>query len=139
MDGVARFTGRDPARCKLADPMAARPPVLLGRASERQTLDRLLKNVRGGQSAVLVVRGEAGAGKTALLHFCARQASGMRVAHVAGVEAEMELPFAALHQLCAPMFARLDALPEPQRDALRVAFGMSSGAARGPIRRGSCS
>jgi DNA-binding NarL/FixJ family response regulator len=108
---------------------ARRPPVLLGRASERQMLDRLLKNVRGGQSAVLVIRGEAGVGKTALLQYCAGQASGMRVAHVAGVEAEMELPFAALHQLCAPMFARLDALPEPQRDALRVAFGMSSGAA----------
>jgi DNA-binding NarL/FixJ family response regulator len=108
---------------------ARRPPVLLGRASERQMLDRLLKNVRGGQSAVLVVRGEAGVGKTALLQHCAREASGMRVAHIAGVEAEMELPFAALHQLCAPMFARLDALPEPQRDALRVAFGMSSGAA----------
>src|SRR5215216_1550640 len=110
--------------------MAVRPPpVLLGRASERQMLDRLLKNVCGGQSAVLVVRGEAGVGKTALLHYCARQASGLRVAQVAGVEAEMELPFAALHQLCAPMFARLDPLPEPQRDALRVAFGMSSGAA----------
>jgi DNA-binding NarL/FixJ family response regulator len=108
---------------------ARRPPLLLGRASERQLVDRLLKNVRGGQSAVLVVRGEAGVGKTVLLQYCARQASGMRVAHIAGVEAEMELPFAALHQLCAPMFARLDALPEPQRDALRVAFGMSSGTA----------
>src|ERR671918_435837 len=108
---------------------ARRPPLLLGRASERQMLDRLLKNLRGGQSAVLVVRGEAGVGKTALLQYCARQASGMRVAHIAGVEAEMELPFAALHQLCAPMLARIDALPEPQRDALGVAFGMSSGAA----------
>jgi DNA-binding CsgD family transcriptional regulator len=108
---------------------ARRPPVLLGRASERQMLDGLLRNVRGGQSAVLVVHGEAGVGKTALLHYCVRQASGLRVAQIAGVEAEMELPFAALHQLCAPMFARLDALPEPQRDALRVAFGMSSGAA----------
>ncbi len=92
-------------------------------------LDRLVKNVRGGQSAVLVVRGEAGVGKTSLLRYCARQASGVRVAHIAGVEAEMELPFAALHQLCAPMSARLDALPEPQQNALRVAFGMSSGAA----------
>jgi hypothetical protein len=108
---------------------ARRLPVLLGRASECQMLDRLLTNVRGGQSAVLVVRGEAGVGKTALMQYCARQASGMRVEQIAGVEAEMELPFAALHQLCAPMFARLDALPEPQRDALRVAFGMSSGAA----------
>jgi hypothetical protein len=82
---------------------ARRTPVLVGRASERQVLDRLLTNVRSGQSAVLVIRGEAGVGKTALLHHCARQASGFRVARVAGVESEMELPFAGLHQLCAPM------------------------------------
>src|SRR5215213_2463984 len=106
-----------------------RPPVLLGRAEERELLDRLLENVRAGQSAVLVVRGEAGVGKTALLHHCARQAAGFRVARIAGVEAEMELPFAGLHQLCAPMLGRLDALPEPQRAALCVALGLSSGAA----------
>jgi DNA-binding CsgD family transcriptional regulator len=106
-----------------------RPPVLLGRAGERQVLDRLLENVRGGQSAVLVIRGEAGVGKTALLHYCARQASGFRVARIAGVESEMELPFAGLHQLCAPMLGRLGGLPEPQQAALRVALGLSSGAA----------
>jgi DNA-binding CsgD family transcriptional regulator len=108
---------------------ARRPPVLLGRASEREALDRLLENVRGGQSAVLVIRGEAGVGKTALLHHCARQASGFRVARVAGVESEMELPFAGLHQLCAPMLGRLGALPEPQQAALGVALGLSSGGA----------
>ncbi len=108
---------------------ARRSPVLLGRASERQALDGLLENVRGGQSAVLVVRGEAGVGKTALLHHCARQASGFRVARVAGVESEMELPFAGLHQLCAPMLERVDALPEPQRAALCVALGLASGPA----------
>src|SRR5512133_556227 len=108
---------------------AHRPPVLLGRASERQVLDRLLENVRGGQSAVLVIRGEAGVGKTALLHHCARQASGFRVARVAGVESEMELPFAGLHQLCAPMLGGLGALPEPQQAALGVALGLASGAA----------
>ena len=108
---------------------ARRPPVLLGRATEREALDRLLENVRGGQSAVLVIRGEAGVGKTALLHHCARQASGFRVARLAGVESEMELPFAALHQLCAPMLDRLDALPPPQQGALCVAFGLESGAA----------
>jgi len=104
-----------------------RPPVLLGRAGERQVLDRVLENVRGGQSAVLVVRGEAGVGKTALLRYCARQASGFRVARIAGVESEMELPFAGLHQLCAPMLGRLAALPEPQQAALGVALGLSSG------------
>jgi DNA-binding CsgD family transcriptional regulator len=106
---------------------ASGPPAFLGRASERQALDRLLEGVRGGQSAVLVIHGETGVGKTALLHYCARQASGLRVAKIAGVEAEMELPFAALHQLCAPMLARRAALPEPQRDALSVALGLSSG------------
>src|SRR4051812_43248231 len=106
-----------------------RPPVLLGRAEERELLDRLLENVRAGQSAVLVVRGEAGGGKTALLHYCARQASGFRVARIAGVESEMELPFAGLHQLCAPMLGRLGALPQPQQVALGVALGLSSGPA----------
>jgi DNA-binding CsgD family transcriptional regulator len=106
---------------------ARRPPVLLGRAGERQAFDRLLENVRGGQSAVLVVRGEAGVGKTALLHYCARQASGFRLARIAGVESEMELPYAGLHQLCAPMLGRLDDLPEPQQAALGVALGQTSG------------
>jgi DNA-binding CsgD family transcriptional regulator len=107
--------------------MAARRPVLVGRSGERELLDRLLENVRAGQSAVLVVRGEAGVGKTALLHYSARQASGFRVARIAGVESEMELPFAGLHQLCAPMLGRLGALPEPQQAALGVALGLSSG------------
>src|SRR6187399_1175206 len=105
---------------------ARRSPVFLGRVGERRALDRLLENVRGGQSAVLVVRGEPGVGKTALLHYCARQAAGFRVAQIAGVECEMELPFAGLHQLCAPMLDRLDALPEPQQVALRVALGLES-------------
>src|SRR5215208_5389882 len=104
-----------------------RSPVLLGRADERELLDRLLENVRGGQSAVLVVRGEAGVGKTALLHYCARQASGFRVVRLAGVESEVELPFAALQQLCVPMLGHVDALPRPQQTALRVAFGLSLG------------
>jgi hypothetical protein len=99
----------------------------LGRTSEREELDRLLQNVREGQSGVLVLRGEAGIGKTALLRYAARQASGFRVAEIAGVEAEMELPFAGIHQLCAPMLAQLDTLPRPQRHALSVAFGLESG------------
>jgi DNA-binding CsgD family transcriptional regulator len=107
---------------------ARRSPVLLGRADERQVLDRLLENVRGGQSAVLVVHGDAGVGKTALLRHCGRQASGFRVARIGGVESEMELPFAGLHQLCARMLSRLGSLPEPQRVALGVALGLTSGA-----------
>src|SRR3712207_3267700 len=109
--------------------MGATPaPGFLGRTSERDRLDRLLVNVRGGQSAALVVRGEAGIGKSALLRYAARQAAGFRVAQVTGVEAEMELAFAGVHQLCAPMLDRLDALPRAQRDALRVALSLAPGA-----------
>ena len=78
---------------------------------------------------MLVVRGEAGVGKTALLEYVAERASGCRIVRVAGVESEMELAFAGLHQLCAPMLDGLDGLPGPQRDALRVAFGLQDGAA----------
>ena len=104
-----------------------RPPALLGRYRERDVLDRLLETARGNQSAVLLIRGEAGIGKTALVRYAARQAAGFQVAEIACVEAEMELPFAGLHHLCAPMLAKLDALPEPQQTALRVSFGLSSG------------
>jgi DNA-binding CsgD family transcriptional regulator len=106
---------------------AVRAPGFLGRTSERDVIHRLLANVRGGHSAVLVIRGEPGIGKTALLHYAARQASGFRVEHVTGVEAEMELPYAGIHQLCTPMLPRLDALPQPQQDGLRVALGLASG------------
>jgi DNA-binding CsgD family transcriptional regulator len=99
----------------------------LGRTREREVLDAMLAKVRKGQSAVLVVRGEAGIGKTALLRYTARQASGLRVAQIAGVEAEMELPFAGIQRLCAPMFDRLEVLPEPQSNALNVALGVSPG------------
>ena len=102
----------------------------VGRPRERELLDGLLANVREGQSAVLVVRGEAGIGKTALLRYAARQASGFRVEQIAGVEAEIEIPFASIHQLCAPMLGRLDALPEPQRNALSIALGLRAGAVR---------
>ena len=78
---------------------------------------------------MLVIRGEAGIGKTELMRYCARQASGCRLVQIAGVESEIELPFAALHQLCAPMLGGLAALPEPQEHALRVAFGLAAGPA----------
>jgi DNA-binding CsgD family transcriptional regulator len=103
--------------------------VLRDRRHERDVLDRQLHHVRGGKSSVLVVRGEAGVGKTALLRYVAGQASGCRIIRVAGVESEMELAFAGLHQLCAPMLDGVDRVPGPQRDALRVAFGLREGAA----------
>jgi len=100
---------------------------LLGRRIECKTLDRLIATVRAGESRVLVVRGEAGIGKTALLDYLGSRASGCRIARAAGVQSEMELAFAGLHQLCAPMLVHLARLPSPQRDALRVAFGLEEG------------
>jgi len=105
---------------------APRTLAFRGRARERQALDGLLDRVHGGESAVLVIRGEAGIGKTALMRYCGRQASGCRLVQVDGVESEMELPLAALHQLCTPMLSGLDALPQPQQRALRVAFGLAA-------------
>jgi hypothetical protein len=93
-----------------------------------RSADRLLEAARSGQSAALVVRGEAGIGKTALLEYTVESAADFRVARAAGVESEMELAFAALHQLCAPLLDRLERLPTPQRDALAAAFGLTAGA-----------
>jgi DNA-binding CsgD family transcriptional regulator len=101
---------------------------LRGRRSECETLDGLLEGVRAGQSRVLVLRGEAGVGKSALLEHLLTRASGCRIAPAAGVESEMELPFAGLHQLCAPLLDQMPRLPDPQSDALRTAFGLSTGA-----------
>jgi DNA-binding CsgD family transcriptional regulator len=103
--------------------------TLWGRRQECEALDGLLADVRAGRSRALVVRGEPGIGKTALLGYAADTAPDFRVARAEGVEAEMELPFAGLHQLCGPMMSRLGALPGPQRDALGVAFGLCSGRA----------
>src|SRR5690242_13122044 len=102
---------------------------LLDRRGERATVDRALDEARVGSSAVLVVRGEPGIGKTALLGYAAGRARGFRVVRTWGVESEMELAFAGLHQLCGPMLGRLGQLPGPQRDALAVAFGMREGEA----------
>jgi DNA-binding CsgD family transcriptional regulator len=103
--------------------------VLLNRHAERAAFGRLLDVVRTGRSGVLVVRGVPGIGKTALLEDAIESASGFRVAQTVGVESEIELAFAALHLLCAPMLDRMDRLPGPQRDALEVAFGLAAGPA----------
>ncbi|MGW4489543.1 ATP-binding protein [Amycolatopsis sp. NPDC004368] len=102
---------------------------MLDRRAERETLERLLDSVRGGKSQALVLRGEAGAGKTVLLEHLVGRAAGFRIARAAGVQSEMELAFAGLHQLCAPMLDGAEALPDPQRVALRTAFGLSPGPA----------
>jgi DNA-binding CsgD family transcriptional regulator len=102
---------------------------LTDRLTERGVLDRLVDAVRDGESRALVLRGEPGVGKTVLLDHLAGRASraGCRVERAAGVQSEMELAFAGLHQLCAPMLDHLDRLPVPQHDALRTAFGVASG------------
>src|ERR1700685_4537213 len=105
----------------------SRPPGMHGRRTECEVLDRLLASARAGDSGALVLRGEPGIGKTALLSYLLGRASGCRTARAVGVEAEVELAFAGLHQLCAPFLGRLDRLPGPQRDALRTAFGLQVG------------
>jgi DNA-binding CsgD family transcriptional regulator len=102
---------------------------LIDRHAECGVLHRLVETVRAGESRAIVVSGPAGVGKTALLDYVAEQVSGCRVVRAAGVQSEMELPFAALHQVCAPLLSSLERLPVPQRDALQVAFGMMSGPA----------
>src|ERR1700760_3324476 len=102
-------------------------PALIDRDSERAVLDRFVAGVRAGEGQALVVRGEPGVGKTALLDYLAGRASGCLVARAAGVQSEMELAFAGLHQLCAPMLDHAKSLPGPQREALRTAFGLSAG------------
>ena len=99
---------------------------MFGRVREREVLDRLLHS---GSFGVLVVHGEAGVGKTALLEFAIEAGRGYRLARTSGVEAEMELPFAALQQLCSPFLDLLDRLPQPQHEALGVTFGLSTGSA----------
>jgi DNA-binding CsgD family transcriptional regulator len=100
---------------------------LVGRRQESRVLDDLVAGVREGRSQALVLRGEAGIGKTALLGRLVGQAHRCQVARVVGVESEMELAFAGLHQLCAPMLDGLDRVPEPQRDALGTALGLRRG------------
>ncbi|HWL96319.1 MAG TPA: AAA family ATPase [Nocardioidaceae bacterium] len=109
-----------------------RPADLVGRGRELRALDDVLDAPRAGHSAVLLVRGESGSGKTALLDHLEAQASGFRVVRITGVQSEMELAFASLHQLCLPLLDFADQLPEPQKTALHSAFGMSRG---GPPQR----
>ncbi|HTE65082.1 MAG TPA: AAA family ATPase, partial [Candidatus Binatia bacterium] len=98
-----------------------------GRGAECERLDRLISDARAGTSGAIVVRGEAGVGKTALLDYLLIHAAGCRIARAAGVESEMELAFAGLHQLCGPFLDRLEHLPAPQREALATAFGLRLG------------
>jgi DNA-binding CsgD family transcriptional regulator len=108
-------------------PAGERAAGLTGRRAECGVLDRLVEAVQAGESRALVAIGEPGAGKTALLEYLAGRAPGCQLARASGVQSEMELAFAGLHQLCAPMLGRAAQLPVPQRDALRIAFGQAAG------------
>ncbi|WP_308201166.1 ATP-binding protein [Paractinoplanes maris] len=110
-----------------------RSSKLRGRRQERETLDRMLRDARDGQSRVLVLRGEAGCGKTALLDHLTERASFARVLRAAGVESESEIAYSTLQQLCAPLLGHLDALPAPQREALATAFGLVAGRTPEPL------
>ena len=107
--------------------------MLLGRRTETARLDSLLASMREGSSEVLVLSGEPGVGKTALLDYALRSASDVRILRVAGVESEMELPHAALHQLCLPLLDRIDSLPVPQAEALATMFGLRAGESPSPF------
>src|ERR1700677_2625024 len=109
--------------------MGGQPVVLRGRRSECALLDGFVSAVRDGESRALVVRGEAGIGKTVLLEYLIASASDLTILRAAGVETEMELAYAGLHQLCAPLLDRLGRLPGPQQHALEIVFGLSTGAA----------
>jgi len=104
-----------------------RAPGLTDRHRERGVFDRLINAVQAGESRVLVVRGDPGVGKTVLLDYLVSRAPGCRLARAVGVQSEMELAFAGLHLLCASMLDHLEAIPVPQREALRTAFGISAG------------
>jgi DNA-binding CsgD family transcriptional regulator len=109
-------------------PVPGEAAELIGRGRECDVLDRLVEAARAGESRALVLRGEAGVGKTALLDYLVERAFGCSVVRISGVHSEMELAFAGLHQMLAPMRDRIDGLPQPQRDALRTAFGIAIGA-----------
>ncbi|MDA0158865.1 AAA family ATPase [Solirubrobacter ginsenosidimutans] len=106
---------------------SARGLGFVGRTRERERLDATLAPTRDGHSAVLVIRGEPGIGKTALLRYAARQASGLRTIEVEGVQAEMELAFAGIHRLCLPLLDKLETLAPPQQNAIEVALGVAAG------------
>src|SRR6201995_3587724 len=122
---VIKASGGGPATSQNSN----HPPKLIGRRSECEAPDGLLADARAGRSRAAVLRGEAGVGKSALLGYVSGRLADWYVARAVGVESEMELTYAGLHQLCAPMLDHLGRLPGPQRDALATVFGRSGGAA----------
>src|SRR5689334_15300693 len=103
------------------------PNALLGRQHECEVLDRVVEDAKGARSRVLVLRSEAGIGKSSLLEYLGEKATACRVEHSVGIESEMDLAFSGLHQTCASMLDKVDRLPQPQRAALHTVFGLESG------------
>ena len=128
MEGLSRAAAR-PA-------LDRQPMSLLGRAEECALLEGLIDDIRRSESRSLVLRGEAGIGKTALLKYLVESAPDLTLARAVGVESEMELAFASLHQLCGPMLDRLPRLPAPQRQALEIVFGAERRRRPGSVPRG---
>ena len=122
----------DERRTAPAGPPTSRIERLVGRQREREAIDRLMGAAQEGYGGVLVVHGDPGIGKSSLLEYAIAQAASFRVARAVGVEGEMELPFAALQQLCTPDFEFLEGLPDPQREAVEIAFGRRRGPAPNP-------
>ena len=131
-EAIARGSGEQAAQATRV-PGSAQRSSLLGRESECARLDGLVAAIRRGESRALVLRGEAGIGKTALLQYLIESVSDVTVVRAAGIESEMELAYAGLHQLCASLLDRLEMLPEPQRQALETVFGLSCGPAPDPF------
>jgi DNA-binding CsgD family transcriptional regulator len=117
----------------MSGPVLSSGGQLLGREREREVLGRLLDGVRSGRGGVLMVHGDAGVGKTALLEYAVEAGREFRIARTSGVEGEMELPFAAVQQLCSAFLELMDRLPQPQHEALGVAFGLITGPAPNPF------
>src|SRR3954454_3564158 len=122
------WSGNMTSVTRQAEPaLSPRLTRLRGRRTECEMIDQLLDRVRAGRSGACVMRGEPGIGKTTLLEYAIESASDLKVLRAVGVESELELPFAGLHQLCAPLLVQLERLPDPQRDALSTVFGLSVG------------
>src|ERR1700730_739621 len=123
----------EPEMSGAPSPVRSPGKELLGRERQRVALDRRRGPARGGHGGVLVVYGEPGVGKTALLEYAGEAGREFRVVQTVGVEGEMELPYAALQQLCSPILELTERLPMPQGDALAVAFGLSAGTPPSPF------
>src|SRR5580704_2314592 len=125
--GLRLWTPRSAGPVKARSGGRGPEPGVMNRDAERAVLDRFVAGVRAGEGQSLVVLGEPGIGKTVLLDYLTQQTSGCRTVRAVGVQSEMELAFAGLHQLCGPLLGHTGRLPGPQQRALQTVFGLSEG------------